>query len=410
MNDSGSIQKILLLTTIGRDYSTNYGGVLQAFALYHFLCSNNCYVEVLDYNQPDQEIPGEAHSSKCKVILYAVKKVFKKGGFKKAIEKMREKLVALTIKSELFECKSVRKESFNAFKYKHITFSEKTYKSFLEVVNSFQESNSHFDVFIAGSDQVWNPGLPLEQLKVYLLGFVLDGKKISYASSISSTIPDEMIELYRIHLQQFHAISVREKFSAEEVRRILGYTPVINVDPTILLTSEEWDKITIQPEFTPEKPFIFVYDIFRSQDILPVVEKLSRRDHFKYVNYNPLALHKKRYKNLQFNFYKEGPSEFLWLIKQSDFVVTSSFHGVVFSVLFNKPFYAILWNTEERAGQNDRIVHFLSELGLEDRCTPNPKDLLKKSLTDDIDWTSVSEKLDELRGKSAQWLLDKLNS
>lgn len=261
MDNSESMKNLLLVTTIGRDYNTNYGAFLQAFALYHFLCSNNYHVEVLDYNQPDQETPGKAHSSKCKIIVYSVKKVFKKGGFKKAIKKVDEKITLFSIKSELFERESVRKESFKTFSYRHITFSEKSYKSFFEVLNSFQELQSHFDVFIAGSDQVWNPVFwSLEQLKVYLLGFVSEGKKISYASSISSTIPDEMIELYRIHLQQFHAISVREKLSAEEVRRILGYTPVINVDPTILLTSEEWYKIIKQSEFTPEKPFIFVYD------------------------------------------------------------------------------------------------------------------------------------------------------
>ena len=402
-------QHILLTTMVGREFNNNYGGTLQAFALWQFLHFSGYYVEILDYNPSIPRVSRSDLLSRFKHIYRNLCKLFKKGGIKKVFFKVRKKVYG-RITSEIASYTSVRAEVFKEFKSDFMSFTQKKYESFADVQIDSAHFLNQFEVFMVGSDQVWNPEMVNDdRLRVYLLGFLPKGKKVSYASSVSATIPDEVIELYRAHLQKFHAISVREKVSAEEIRKILGYTPVINADPTILLTPEEWGNVIKQPDFTPEKPFIFVYDLYRSEDILPVVEKLSRKDHFKYVNYDPLALHRKRYKNLQFNFYREGPSEFLWLIKESDFVVTSSFHGVVFSVLFKKPFYAILWNTKEKAGQNDRIIHFLSELGLEDRCTPNPKDLLKKSLTDDIDWTSVSEKLDELRGKSAQWLLSALD-
>ena len=291
-----------------------------------------------------------------------------------------------------------------------MNFTQLEYNTLEEISKDSKNLLQDYDIFLVGSDQVWNHEIPLEMLKVYLLTFIEAPKKISYASSISSIIPDELVEFYKEHLKKFRFLSVREKLSAKEVEKVLGYMPQINVDPTLLLRKEDWENIAVQPKEFPKKPYIFVYDLYRSEDIVPVIEKIAQKKNLEYINFDPVLYlrERKKFENLILNFYKDGPSEFLWLIKESDFVVTSSFHGVVFSILFNKPFYAILWDKKEKQGQNDRIISLLSELGLEDRCTENPKDLPVKTFDNNIDWNSVSEKLNQLRHKSAKWLLEAL--
>jgi polysaccharide pyruvyl transferase WcaK-like protein len=94
-------------------------------------------------------------------------------------------------------------------------------------------------------------------------------------------------------------------------------------------------------------------------------------------------------------------------LKESDFVVTSSFHGVVFSVVFRKPFYAILWGEKYKSlvKQNGRIIDLSRKLGLEDRCFDNLNEIIKRGLDTNIDWQEVHEKLNVLRKDSIEWLL-----
>ncbi|MEO0275109.1 MAG: Coenzyme F420 hydrogenase/dehydrogenase, beta subunit C-terminal domain, partial [candidate division WOR-3 bacterium] len=173
---------------------------------------------------------------------------------------------------------------------------------------------------------------------------------------------------------------------------------------------EQWEQIVQPPEQSIEKPYIFVYDLYRSKDILPVVEKLARKSKIRYVNYKPIFLLRKiRFPNLKFNYYTQGPAEFLWLLKESNFVITSSFHGVAFSVIFKKPFYAILWDRKDMIRQNGRIIDLLGKLGLKDRAFVDPREILKRGFDENIDWKYVHERLNELREDSISWLLNALN-
>ncbi|ANE40852.1 hypothetical protein JM64_01645 [Fervidobacterium ngatamarikiense] len=109
------------------------------------------------------------------------------------------------------------------------------------------------------------------------------------------------------------------------------------------------------------------------------------------------------------NFYKYGPGESLWLVQNSKFVIKSSFHGVVFSIIFRKPFYAILWDRKDNIRQNDRIVDILSKLGLQDRAFTDPEEILKRALDENIDCEQVYEKLEKLKQESAEWMLDAIS-
>ncbi|MGQ9856710.1 MAG: polysaccharide pyruvyl transferase family protein [Fervidobacterium sp.] len=401
--------RLAIITSVGRHSVMNYGAVLQAFALQSFLTKRGYYCVIIDFNRT---FPSPSLMKRL-VRLANQKTLFSPSFMKRLVrlanrrfsrvfsirEKKRTKII-----EQLTASRISRSEEF---KNTEIVFTAQSYKSYEKLFADSLTLNNLFDVFIVGSDQVWNPKLSTRNtLKAYLLRFVKNRPKISYASSVASKIPEYLHDMYRESLSEFCKISVREKGSAEELKRVLGFEPDVVADPTILLTAEEWEKYTKKPETELNSEFIFVYDLYRSDDILPVVEEISNRTSVHYVNFDPKAIWEKRYKNLLFNYYTEGPAEFLWLIKNSKFVITSSFHGMVFSIIFKKPFYVILWDEEGKRKQNDRIVDLLSKLGLEDRCFEDPKIILERGLDENIDWENVHSKLAELRRYSSEWLLN----
>jgi hypothetical protein len=394
--------RILLVTLVGRNFNDNYGAVLQAYATQSFLNYFGYEVEILDYEH--LEIMGYIERFKKYLHKYGIIRTIKKSMMftvHKIIKLPRD--IIQRVQQHL------RKQNFNNFKTQHLLFTKDSYLNHDSIVHHSSFLKEAFDIFLVGSDQVWNPKLNEESLKVHLLGFVQGVKKISYASSVCSDIPGNLIDLYKRFLSEFDCISVREEGSAIELEKILGYRPFINVDPTFLLDAQQWSEIAKKPNVDIQKPYIFVYDLYRSESILPVVEKVSKWWKFKYVNYTPiLFLRKIRFPNLQYTYYTDGPSVFLWLLKESDFVITSSFHGVAFSLIFAKPFYAILWDRKEKLRQNDRIISLLKKVGLEERCFADPKEILKRGLDKNIDWKKVHEDLRKLREESANWLLKAL--
>lgn len=398
--------RVLLLTLVGRHFNINYGAVLQAYATQSFLERSGYIVDILDYERQE----SFRKTDPIERLLNSLHR----HGLIRTTKKLLGKVVRLPArriqKKFLSNLQLSRARNFEDFKSCYLSFTQDHYLDYDSIVLNKNAFTNLFDFFLVGSDQVWNPQFHNERaLNVYLLNFVNGVRKISYASSVSSTIPDHLTDLYRKCLLDFDYISVREEGSAVEIERVLGYKPTVNVDPTLLLDAQQWEEIARKPKVDVQKPYVFVYDLYRSEDILPVVERVAKRQKLKYVNYTPvLFLRKGRFPNLQYTYYTNGSSEFLWLLKESDFVITSSFHGVVFSLIFSKPFYAILWNRKEKLRQNDRIVDLLRKVGLEDRCFVDPKEILKRGLDRSINWNEVHEKLNELRERSANWLLNAL--
>jgi len=392
---------ILITTLLGRKFNYNFGAVLQALALQEFLKKHRYSSEVLDFHPI---IPR-------KPILKRIKSLFlKKHRVKKILVYAKKKLIDIRnrrINEMISNLNQIRVAKFIEFKGKYIRFTTHTYHSYEQVFSDLQRFHEKYKLFLAGSDQVWNKQFnSIDSLKVYLLRFARYSVKLSYASSVSSTIPEELSNLYKESLSDFYRISVREKGSAEEIAKVIGFEPTVVVDPVLLLNEKDWLSY-LQPLLRDiNSDFIFVYDLYRSEDIIPIVEKIASEFGIKYVNHAPtVPVQKQKYKNLLFNFYTQGPGEFLWLVKNSKFVITSSFHGTVFAIIFGKPFYSILWHKKEKIRQNDRIIDLLTKLGLEERAFVDPREILKRGLDYDIDWEQVHRRLGEIRKESADWLL-----
>ena len=276
------------------------------------------------------------------------------------------------------------------FKRQHIKFTANTFHE----INELKILNPRYDAYVVGSDLVWKPGhYNIDRLKVYLLAFVDNGLKISYATSVGEeNVPRWACEIFRKYLKDFDAVSVRERTSAEAIKKCTGIEPRVVLDPTALLDKDEWVKIAKSPEKMPEEPYILVYDLYRSAEILPMVKKIAEKTGLKIVTYS--------LSGTNISFYPYEPQEFIWLYENADFVVTSSFHGTVFAVLFNKPFYAI--DPQQPSAPSSRIIDFLNILNLEERFIEDPRTLTNLSF--EIEWREVNKKLKSERNRSLEFL------
>lgn len=257
--------------------------------------------------------------------------------------------------------------------------------------------NSKYDAYVVGSDVVWGPRYnDKNRLKANLLEFVDNGLKISYAASVGEgNIPRWAYEIFRKYLKDFDAVSVRERTSAEAIKKCTRIEPRVVLDPTALLDKDEWVKIAKIPKKIPEKPYILVYDLYRSAEILPEIKRIAEKMDLEIVTYSTSGTN--------ISFYPYGPQDFIWLCKNADFIVTSSFHGTVFAVLFNKPFYAI---DPQPYAPSPRITDFLNILNLEERFVKDPRNLANLSF--EIEWGEVNKKLKSERNRSLGFLRNAL--
>ncbi|MDY6294525.1 MAG: polysaccharide pyruvyl transferase family protein [Bacteroidales bacterium] len=256
------------------------------------------------------------------------------------------------------------------------------------------------DIYLIGSDQVWNPVLTESLSKAYFLDFGSnETRRISYASSFGvSEFEDspKFIEDYGPLLERLNCVSCREKTGVELLKRYFNIDAVNVLDPTLLHT----DYCEITGKLSEEETLVF-YPI--SSDVAQVEEMLRQlaiKLNLKYINAN--------YKKMLFGSIKwDGLSVNEWLrtIGQAKFVMTPSFHGVAFSIIFHRQFIVVGTN----AKRSSRIIDLLEVLGLSDRIYPSVDEALAdKPWEKIIDYSQVDAKLSTLREASWEYLSNSL--
>ena len=217
-------------------------------------------------------------------------------------------------------------------------------------------SNGVYDVFITGSDQVFNLKLTGNDSSYYL-DFVQSGKKVSYAASLGVYLPERKQD-YQNYLKSFDHLSVRENSSAQLFQQEMGIAAEVVPDPVFLHTSEEWKALLGIREKKREK-YILVYSLVEDKGLYEIANKIAKEKGYQiYVITKALRPMGKADKYLR----NAGPYEFVELMAGAEYVVTNSFHGTAFSLIFKKQFEVVLPPVAQ-----ERIVNLLESIHLDHR-------------------------------------------
>lgn len=260
--------------------------------------------------------------------------------------------------------------------------------------------NENYDILIVGSDVVWaqfHGGL--NELK-FLNIPKYQGTKISYAASFGKNwIPEENKESIYNDLREFDGISVREKSSVNLLEEI-GINNVTHVcDPTLLLEAEEWRKIESKCDKIKEK-YIFTYLLGDDSNQKEQIKKYAKKKKIKIVNIpNPNGVYNKNDENFgDINIENCSPQEWLWLIDNAEYVFTDSFHGTIFSSIFEKKFFVV--KRKYSTNINIRMTDYLKYINQFDKFISDFEDLDQKVW----DYGSINEKLSEFKKNSINYL------
>ena len=248
-----------------------------------------------------------------------------------------------------------------------------------------------YDYFVVGSDQVWNPHF--SDLEHCFLTFAPKEKRIAYAASISCPdIPEKDKPLFKQGLTEMAHISMREQAGADMVKSFSGREVPVVVDPTLLLTADEWRKVSRQPAWYHGEDYILTYFLGARPE---VVEKLSQETGLPVVN----ILDRDVYEH-----YVISPDEFLWAIEHAKLLYTDSFHGTVFSIKYNKQFVTLIRKGVEQVyGNSEKLEDLLKTFNLGNRELTNVSDLEDK-LLETIDYEPVNMKISSEKQKALDYL------
>lgn len=251
-----------------------------------------------------------------------------------------------------------KRDYANRFRIAYFEEFDKNVKFRDGMVTIFDLKDTGYDYYVVGSDQVWNPHHGrLKDLD--LLVEIDDSKRISYAASIGI---DELPESVKIKAKnqwlKFKAISVREDRGKEIIEELTGRKDVVvSLDPTMLLTSEEWSRLARRPKQLKTDKYILNYFLGElSEQRKNEIERVAKENDCEIIN----ILDKNG------PFYETGPSEFLYLEQNAFLICTDSFHSSVFSILFNRPF--IVFDREDiNKSMNSRIDTLINTFKLINR-------------------------------------------
>jgi hypothetical protein len=262
--------------------------------------------------------------------------------------------------------------------------------------------NNEDDIYVVGSDQVWNPALTKDTALHYFFNFLPDGaKRISYAASFGDSewlYKDIEREVFTC-LQKFSAIGVRENSGIQTCKNIFHVNATLTLDPAMLL--DDYSELMVKKKRTHTKKTLITYlFVKKTPEWLQLIRFIGIQTHCRPVMLGERRMHK-GISNILFPSVENWVSE----IANSSFVITDTFHGVVFAILHKKQFIVILSNTN----QSGRIISLLALLGIENRLYHTLEDLYNTAeWMKEIDYDTVFERLDKLRKYSISFLENSL--
>jgi hypothetical protein len=369
----------------------NYGAELQSFALYFALQQKGYDVEMIDY----------LYIKHPKHISQKVSSPYASFSLKEKIKATLLKKLAYLFplyRKKIYQIKHSRFQKF----YRQMKYS-KTFRSY----TSLYQAKFNYDVYMVGSDQVWNPAT-MSSISPYFLTFAPhEAKKIAYASSFGvSSIPEYLTQQYAAGLNNLATIACREETGVKLIQQLSGKNATHVLDPTLLLNKKDWLTI-MQPYFTKKNDdkYIFVYTVKKDPRVIEFATLLKKQTGWKIYEVKARHIAKKT-PGVDLTILDAGPAEFVELCNYAAFIVTNSFHGTVFSVNLNKPFYTVL---SKESTNNSRQIDLLQMLGLKNRIVFSQDDFAQINITMDVNFNEANQHLENARKKSFDYLNSAIN-
>lgn len=341
----------------------NYGAILQVYALQKKINEFGVQSIILDYrNNKLENIHSKNRLSNCESPKDYIRYVLIDKNFNKKHEKFRD------------------------FAREHLKLSTPMYS-----IEDLIENEDKYDLFITGSDQVWNYKIN-DMDSAYFLDFTQEKtKKKSYAASFGlSEIPLEHQKTYTDLLNDFDSILIREKQGAKIIKELLSKESSVVLDPTMLLSKEKWKTLINNVKSSKDK-YILVYGFGGSRNIKNLALNISHKTGYKILWINNTYKYSTKIKYIK----SAGPEEFISLFNNAEYIITNSFHGTAFSINFNKQFFTEL--LPESTGVNSRLQDILELFDLKERRVLSSDARIIESR---IDYEKVNAKLEEERKKS----------
>ena len=350
----------------------NYGACLQAYALQTTVKQMGYDCEIIDDQSDILRNISDVFSKKPTNIREIIKNVTRLPYRKQLLQ--RQKLFENFIQNELSLSRRCRTE------------------------NDVKLQAEHYDCIICGSDQTWNLDPSVRyQNAVYFLNFPKKQRRVSYATSFGQWVEKapEHEDEFLPWVAGYDALSMREQ-SGVDYLRSKGLECELVVDPTLLLDKRYYDEICV--ERIIDEPYVLLFTWNGAKDATEIAKRIARETHIKpiYIVAPPRAIFSGVERKLDV-----GPREFLSLVKYADYVVTNSFHGTVFSIIFQKKFVSVV------SGHLDkRRESLMGSLGLMDRLMT--RDSFCMNIIENLDYTGVVEKLSDFKKDSMKFLSDSL--
>lgn len=343
----------------------NFGAVLQAWALQKVLMKEGYLVETIDYECTYLEKPYRLRNIKERGILSYCMSLF---GYLTRVP---------------------RKKKFNEFIRGNLQLSETYYSSNIE------KANDNYDFFIAGSDQIWNISATNCDV-AYFLNFVTDSrKKGTYAASFGKDTFDKKIkQTVEKYLLDFRYLYVRENSARQMLDSLTKRNSDVVLDPTMLLDREAYEQLFVP--IKQDRKYVLVYQQNITKSAIECASRIAKKNKLEVICI-PFPIGKIVLAKCKTNY---SPGEWLWLIDNAECVVTDSFHGMVFSIIFNKSFYLAVPQVGKTI--SGRMTELLGMLSLEDR-------IISETMNEDeIDYGRINTLIEKKRKESRKKLIDML--
>ncbi len=344
----------------------NYGAVLQAFALQEFLRSSGYDVEIIDY-RPEYLISPYNDISMDLTQLGNI------------------------VRLPLQPMRRLRRKRFSAF------ITEKLRLSPSSATATFVSHD--YDAYVLGSDQIWNPTITNGDGVFFgRFGRPSNSRLISYAASSEASYEGETLDLspQQMHLREFSSISVREELLREQIQPLVDIPVETVLDPTLLVDPTVFERIAGD---TKSSGHLLIYQVKRDSKTTSVARRVKQITGIANAVRLTPGVSKLDIANI---YSAASPGDFVSLFMSCGYVVTTSFHGAVFSIIFRKQFVCVM----DRSRGNYRISSLLAKLGLSNRMVYAPGDIPR----DPIDYDKVYKNIEMLRNSSRAFLINALLS